>query len=666
MPARGERDHHRTCRRQPTSAPARCALATPTPGCLLILLAWLCSAVAATAQISPGLLSTAHQQLEGSGRCLDCHRPGKGVDANLCLSCHRGLAARVSSDQGLHARPDHARCERCHAEHNGRSFALVYWGEAGAEGFDHALTGHTLAGAHRAVACRNCHRPDRVPAPLRDPTAGVAIERTFLGLSTACASCHRDPHAGRLGSSCANCHGETAWRPAAGFAHDATRYPLTERHRDLACPQCHTATPATPDTPAKAASLAPAPAAVTTEAGRFTEFADRPLPDCASCHRDPHAGRLGTSCASCHDTAAFTPARRDRFDHDRTSYLLLGRHRSLACESCHRRGQPYRIPAANRCETCHRDPHGGQLSTARGAGDGTGCASCHRVSGFVPALYGPEQHAQSRFPLHDAHLATPCPACHREGLASRPTVPPAGGTSGGRPGSRTTFPLARAQSASPGIFAFGSFACADCHRDPHQGTLARYVDERGCATCHDEVSFRQVRFDHQASNFPLLGKHRTVACADCHRRPEVDSEANPGRDSLPPVLTGTPTECALCHLDPHRGQLQGTKRPVEANTTRGPPTAVADLAASTLPRCASCHSAEGFVPAAFDHQTDSAWPLDGAHQRVACAACHPTEVDDRGSFVRYKPLPTDCAGCHAAGRTPSPAQGRIAPASEPE
>ena len=37
-----------------------------------------------------------------------------------------------------------------------------------------------------------------------------------------------------------------------------------------------------------------------------------------------------------------------------------------------------------------------------------------------------------------------------------------------------------------------------------------------------------------------------------------------------------------------------------------------------------------------------------ADGKTACASCHPTETVGGTSFVRWKPRPLDCAGCHAA------------------
>ena len=624
-------------------------------------LALVVSAAPGSAQISPGPLAAVHAELEGSRHCLDCHRSGKGVDAKLCLACHRALSDRIAAGKGLHARAEYQTCQKCHPDHNGRDFALVFWpaaapaaapasapapGQDGRASFDHRLAGFTLEGAHAKLDCAKCHRPERVPAALRAKEAGVAVARTFLGLGTGCVDCHRDPHGGQpTPARCTDCHSQVAWKPAAGFDHGRTRYPLSGAHRDVACLKCHQQA---------GSARGEAGTEAGTEAGGekvllLSQFRDTPQPACARCHQDAHRGKLGAACANCHDTGSWKTANRAKLDHDKTAYPLRGRHGQVACERCHVAGkgvggQSWRMADFSRCESCHRDAHAGQLVTSLG---GKGCVGCHGVEGFVPALYGPDEHARSTFALRGGHLAVPCVVCHREVPAS-------------------TLPKAFVRAAS-GLgkavrqFRFAGTACRDCHQDPHQGQLDRYATVAagptsgpaagavGCAGCHNEESWRDVRFDHERSRYPLRGKHVQVACTGCHPRvapavavavPLPVAAAKPGapKPGAPPPaviartltvslqLTGRPTDCAGCHKDVHGGQLA--------------------IAGTTA--CERCHTVDGFKPASgFDHQRDATWKLDGAHIRVACAACHlATTTADGAALVRYKPVEKTCEGCH--------------------
>ena len=60
----------------------------------------------------------------------------------------------------------------------------------------------------------------------------------------------------------------------------------------------------------------------------------------------------------------------------------------------------------------------------------------------------------------------------------------------------------------------------------------------------------------------------------------------------------------------------------------------------------------------FDHARDAAYRLDGAHVRLACAACHRPETRNGVTFVRYKPLPTTCRGCHGGSQPPATGERR--------
>ena len=140
-----------------------------------------------------------------------------------------------------------------------------------------------------------------------------------------------------------------------------------------------------------------------------------------------------------------------------------------------------------------------------------------------------------------------------------------------------------------------------------------------CGNCHSTAEWDLAAFDHRTTGFPLTGRHATLDCRTCHTPTTVD-----GRTVH--AFTGLDADCAACHADddPHHGQFDGET-------------------------CATCHDAEAFTIAAFDH-TQTRFPLAGAHERVACGACHGTETAPDGTaFVRFKPLGTDCADCHGDG-----------------
>jgi hypothetical protein len=208
-------------------------------------------------------------------------------------------------------------------------------------------------------------------------------------------------------------------------------------------------------------------------------------------------------------------------------------------------------------------------------------------------------------------------------------------------------------------------SCGSCHVDTHalSGSEGRWTD---CASCHSEARWAPSDYGvarHAASVFPLTGAHEVTPCYACHLEPDrgharftlgldaascaaCHAEESPHGDLYPdqPCASCHVTEafdvvsfdhtgidtgpesgaCATCHQadDPHRDQFPDRS-------------------------CAACHGTESFRPLdrPFAHEA-TAFPLDGAHAEVACLACHRTEQDVEGPFVRYRPLGTECVDCH--------------------
>ncbi len=544
-----------------------------------------------SAQLSPGKLSQVHAEIDSNRDCFQCHTQGKGVTAELCLSCHGFLAARIRADAGLHAQPEYRACETCHIDHHGREFELIWWGKEGIKAFNHETAGYPLLGAHRREDCRSCHRATNLVHQESLRKVGKDLNRTFLGLGTDCATCHEDPHGGQfLAKTCAQCHGEVAWKPATGFDHDRTQFALDGGHTQVGCAECHSPTSG-------------------KGAESWIRYRGTPTA-CADCHRDPHRGRLDGDCVACHTTADWRKVDQGRFNHDLTRYPLRGRHRSLGCASCHQETS-FRVADFNACSSCHADEHAGQFLDRE---EGSACAQCHDVRGFSPSDFSLEDHAKTRFPLEIAHRQVPCLSCH-------PKVSTADLVAQG---------VARLTPEAPRItqvFHLETEGCADCHEDPHGGTADAYLGEQGCRSCHQGDDWRTVSFDHSATNFPLEGVHPTVTCVACH----AGSESN--TDTVTLSLGGAPTVCRGCHEDPHRGQFDSS---------------------GILTSCGDCHRSEGWVPTLFDHSRDSSFPLEGQHARAACGACHPREISEDGEMVRYRPLPIACSACHLQELGPIP------------
>ena len=470
----------------------------------IVALAVTLCAAAADAQLSPGPLHERHEALKGLRHCLDCHELGKRVAPEKCLACHAILKERIESGRGLHATEERRRCEKCHSDHQGSDYAMIAW-EGGREAFDHSLTGTRLGGAHAALRCDDCHAARFIADRAGLAAAGKDLDRTHLGLSPACGSCHPDPHEPTLGPDCRSCHGESAWRPTEKFEHAGTRYPLTGRHGQVACGKCH------PESGVAAEGIA-----------RRVVFRGATWDRCDGCHADPHAGGFRQRCDECHDTGGWRNTRLSKFDHDATRYPLRGRHAALACEKCHVPGAPHKPLAHTRCLDCHADHHAGQFANSPG---GAECSSCHAVAGFRPADYPLVRHQAARYPLVGSHLAVACAACHGGD----------GAPSGGR-------------------YRFESTLCVNCHADPHALRADSSPAGPSCESCHALSGWRQVAYDHSATRFALRDAHARTACGLCHRRESGSAAIRFG---------GLETRCAACHADPHLAQfMRANEEPV--------------------------------------------------------------------------------------------------------
>ena len=449
----------------------------------------------AKAQLSPGPLSRAHEDLDGLRNCGKCHALGNREVSGNCLECHEEIAAMRSGGKGLHAGDDYGKCNQCHVEHQGRDYELVYWPE-GIEGFDHTVTGFALTGKHAARKCRDCHTTKHVQDPGALKSQGKDPNRTFLGLTAHCQACHQDPHAGQFKQDCTSCHDTRDWKQTPLFDHASTAYPLTGRHAKVACAACHKPVPE----------------------GQAVVFKGLPFANCTDCHKDPHANALGPRCTDCHVTDGWKLIQGKGFDHDKTRYPLRGLHAKVTCGGCHQERGPK--PPFAACRDCHKDEHGG---AARGRPGWSACERCHTVDGYRPARFTLADHDTTTYPLRGAHRATPCALCHR------PQKP--------APASAVKVDLAPPATA-----------CTDCHRDPHRW---RAQTPPACTVCHAVATWRGPVYAHEQTRFPLTGRHEAVTCVACHKAPE-------GAEPPAPAFGGEPTVCTGCHQDVHKDTMTRT------------------------------------------------------------------------------------------------------------
>lgn len=465
--------------------------------CLISLLMLL--SFTTFAQISPGDLTDAHKELEGMGNCTECHVLGERLPSTAkCLACHEDIQSLMDANHGYHASIEvvDKECVVCHSEHHGREFDMMRFDQ---DNFDHDLTGYILEGGHLGIDCRECHQPDYI---LDSEIA--ARENTFLGLEEDCKTCHEDYHQNTLGDDCASCHNFEDFRPAPGFDHDDSEYPLVGAHIEVDCIECH---------------------AMTTLNGKeFQEFTDLEFNDCVSCHEDPHDSQLAGTCTQCHNEEAFTSFVGDTgFDHNTTDFELKGKHQEVSCFECHQNTseplivfQDHLGVGQSECIACHEDIHEGRF--------GDNCAECHNEENWLMAgVLDDFNHDLTSYPLVGMHVAIDCKECHTT--------------------EKYTDPL-----------AFDN--CFDCHDDYHEGEFMVKNTQTNCVECHSlEVGFEETLYtieQHQDTNFPLEGAHLATPCSACHL---------PDEEPAHWTFRNLGADCIDCHDDIHRGQF------AEAGTT---------------------------------------------------------------------------------------------------
>lgn len=519
----------------------------------------------ALAQFSPGELSRAHQELEGTTNCTKCHEVGKEISGAKCLVCHQEIGGGLENRTGYHGLRASQPCVQCHKEHLGRNARTMRFTE---KEFDHSTSGFDLNGKHRDLPCAQCHASANIRDKVVQGKLAEYPHTTYLGLDRSCHSCHKDVHAGKFKQECGSCHSASGWTQVSSFEHSSTRFPLEGKHLQVPCAKCHTS--------------------IGDRQGKGqAKFATAAFTDCAPCHASPHKFRMqGRECRACHHPGGWKDALAVSFDHGLTAYGLSGRHRTLRCEQCHRAAgreefsKSFFLPFGE-CTNCHADKHSGEFTEAYH----NDCARCHTVEGYSPSTFSAVRHDAGKFPLTGAHRALLCRLCHLH------------------------------KTTGAWTFRFPAQGCSSCHSDVHRGQFQAIMAGGSCEKCHTTERWDLATYDHSGTGFALLGKHRSTACAACHK-----GEAEGGTAQFRKVSA----ECESCHPDKHGGQF------------------VAD----GKTECNNCHAPEGWKSLIFGHDTQSSFVLQGAHRKVPCGSCHHLERIGSEEIVRYKPLPKQCESCH--------------------
>ncbi len=442
----------------------------------------------AFSQLSPGDLSKAHAPLEGLNNCTKCHVLGQKETTANCLKCHTEIQQLIDKKQGYHASTDvkGKNCAECHGEHFGRDFKIAPLNQTT---FDHNLAGFQLEGKHSRLNCRDCHKPELIVNHISQKKG-----KTWLGLGSECLSCHTNYHQNTLSDNCLGCHDQNAFRPAPGFNHAETPYPLIGQHQTVDCVGCHKVT--------------------TRNSQKFQQFAGIQFSNCTDCHQDVHDNKFGPDCRKCHNEFSFNTLNANHsFDHDQTNYPLSGKHKELDCKACHQNSltQPLKY---QQCNNCHPDYHQNQFAQDGVSPD---CAECHAVTGFSPSTFTLEKHQQTSFPLEGAHMATPCFECHRQN--------------------------------DTWDFSNKGTNCTHCHENFHEDALPeKYGSQNDCNYCHSVNSWSEIAFNHSLTHFELKDRHLQVSCSDCHFSSGAEG-------TLVQKFSGLESACESCHADVHFRQF---------------------------------------------------------------------------------------------------------------
>ena len=416
--------------------------------------------------IMPGEVIHGHSKYEKD--CSSCHESfSKAGQTKLCLDCHKDVAEDVKTKTRFHGKSPavaSSECRTCHADHKGRTADIVQLDRAT---FDHTLTRFALAGRHQAVSCASCH----------------AEGKKFRTAPTACIECHRkdDIHTSKLRDTCADCHSDKGWKVTTPFDHGKTNFALTGGHKTVDCNGCHAGerykgvptacSDCHRDQDVHKGGRGPkCDSCHTTKTwaeAKFDHDADTKFPLlgkhtvalCESCHKEPpkkvkletacntchkkddvHKGELGVNCQTCHSESGFKVGVL--FDHDKSKFVLHGKHQNAKCGDCHKTKLYKDTPSA--CIECHRkkDEHEGRL--------GADCGKCHGAEKWKGAKF---DHSKTRFALTGRHTETGCYNCHKQKSVKRATL---------------------------------ATDCYSCHKsqDRHRGAFGR-----SCGSCHTTSTF---------------------------------------------------------------------------------------------------------------------------------------------------------------------------------
>lgn len=270
------------------------------------------------------------------------------------------------------------------------------------------------------------------------------------------------------------------------------------------------------------------------------------------------------------------------------------------------------------------------------------CSQCHTSESWQIKGKVSFDHSTTSFPLIGQHISVNCADCH--------------------------------QSLE---FTSTKNNCSDCHLDRHQSSVGK-----DCAKCHNNNSWlvQNATELHQQSRFPLLGRHASASCEQCHtnyaslrfeplgiqcidcHRNDYNSATNPDHrlsnfsidclechsiteqswsgagfnHSFFPLSGGHQlSNCFACHQQNNFSGLSSNCYACHSsdfNSTTNPNHTLAAFSTN----CNECHNINVWSPTSFNHAV-TGYTLTGAHENQSCVKCH---------SGGYQNTPNTCVGCH--------------------
>ncbi len=110
---------------------------------------------------------------------------------------------------------------------------------------------------------------------------------------------------------------------------------------------------------------------------------------------------------------------------------------------------------------------------------------------------------------------------------------------------------------------------------------------------------------HDKTNFPLIGKHKTVSCSECHKNG---------------VMAGTPVDCEACHWYRKKDDPKLLQIGIH---------------------CGNCHTPVDWKiikPGSWSHLHETGFLLEGMHKLSDCRQCHKNN--------QYSRIDSSCENCH--------------------